>query len=168
MSDKIGKYQVYYQLLFIISDNENCVWLLSDWGLSLAPKSITLDARTLDREDIILGKRTIAPNTQYDWTRDVLHDILVAVKITNWLLVCTDKYKDKAQDFTKCLIEVGQKMGIEINFPKIISLQNDRTDSYISRIRDEIHPAVDLIAFFPSSCVSLSFFNSIFMIFSWN
>ena len=59
-------------------------------------------------------------------------------------------------------------MGIEINFPKIISLQNDRTDSYISRIRDEIHPAVGLKAFFPSSCVSLSFFNSIFMIFSWN
>ena len=108
----------------------------------MAPRSITLEGRTLEPERIILGKRTITTNPQCDWTRDLFNDILVAVKINNWLLVCTDKDNSKAQDFSKCLIEVAQKMGIKINSPKMISLNNDRTDTYVTRIRDEINPAV--------------------------
>ena len=127
---------------FFILDNEKAARVLSEWGLSLAPRSICLEARTLEPEKIILGRKTITTNPQCDWGRDLSTDILVAVKINNWILVCTDKDNLKAQDFSKCLVEVGSKMGIKINPPKMINLPNDRTDTYVSRIRDEINPTV--------------------------
>ena len=110
--------------------------------MSLAPRSISLEARKLEPEKINLGRKTITTNPQCDWGRDLSTDILVAVKINNWILVCTDKDNLKAQDFSKCLVEVGSKMGIKINPPKVINLPNDRTDTYVNRIRDEINPPV--------------------------
>ena len=108
--------------------------------VDVKPKKHIEKGRTLEPEKIFLRKRSFTTNPQYDWARDLANDILVAVNITNWLLVCTDSAK--AQDFSKCLIKVGQKMGMKINPPKMISLNNDHTDTYVSRIRDEINPKV--------------------------
>jgi len=78
-------------------------------------KSNELVGRTLKREIIFLGKRTFTTNVECDWSTDLFGDVLVAVKITNWLLVCTDKDSTKAQDFINCLTESCQEKGIKIS-----------------------------------------------------
>lgn len=116
--------------------------MLSDWGLSLAPMPIGMEGRVMEPEKIILGNSSFATDPKCDWTRNLFNDILVAVKIDNWILVYTERDNPKAKDFSKCLLEVGQKMGIKIQPPKMIGLPNDRTDTYVNRIRDEINSSV--------------------------
>jgi hypothetical protein len=49
---------------------------------------------------------------------------------------------NNADNFSKTLMEVGSKMGIRIKPPKMVGLPNDRTDTYVNRIRDEINSSV--------------------------
>jgi hypothetical protein len=57
-------------------------------------------------------------------------------------LVYTERNLNNAQDFSKTLMDVGSKMGIRIQPPKLVGLPNDRTDTYVNRIRDEINSSV--------------------------
>ena len=68
----------------------------------------------------------------------------VDVVAKNWILVYTERDAGKARDFTKTLVEVGSKMGMKIGAPKMVGLPNDRTDTYINRIKDEINASVIL------------------------
>ena len=81
-------------------------------------------------------------NPTCEWGKNLANDVFVPVVINNWILVCTDRDNPKCQDFSKTLIELGGKMGIKIVPPKIVVLQNDRTDTYITRIKDEINSSV--------------------------
>jgi len=143
----------------VILGNVKAARVLEAWGLNLSSRPITLEGRTLDPENIILGKRTVSTNTQCDWTRDFFNGILVAVQITTWLLVCSERDILIAQDFIKSLKEFAYQMGINIDPPKVIILKNDRTETYVDSIRNEIHPTVGFYFFFVAN-VSLFFSNN--------
>lgn len=129
----------------ILTENERAASVLSQWGLSLAPMPLSLEGRVLEPERIFLSKSNFTTNPQCDWSRNLGNDILVAVKIESWILVYIDRQLNIAQDFSKTFMEVGSKMGIRINPPKMVGLANDRTDTYVNRIRDEINPSVRFI-----------------------
>lgn len=126
----------------MITGNEKASGVLAEWGLSLAPMTLATEGRVMEPERIILGKTSFSTDPKCDWTRNLFNDVLVAVKIESWILVYTERDFTKAQDFSKCLMEVSQRMGIRIGAPKMVGLPNDRTDTYVNRIRDEINSSV--------------------------
>ncbi|XP_046444818.1 piwi-like protein Ago3 [Daphnia pulex] len=135
-----------------VNNNERAKSVLSEWGLSLAPMPLSLEGRVIEPEKIFLSKSNFTTNPQCDWSRNLGNDILVAVKIETWILVYTDRNLNNANDFSKTLMEVGSKMGIRIKPPKMVGLPNDRTDTYVNRIRDEINSSLQLVvAIFPTS-----------------
>ncbi|KAK4035484.1 hypothetical protein OUZ56_027572 [Daphnia magna] len=135
-----------------VNNNERASSVLSQWGLSLAPMPLSIEGRVLEPERIFLSRSNFATNPQCDWSRNLGNDVLVAVKIESWILVYVDRQLNIAQDFSKTLLDVGSKMGIRINPPKMVALPNDRTDTYVNRIRDEINSSLQLVvAIFPTS-----------------
>lgn len=106
------------------------------------PFPLGLQGRVMDLETIQLGKSSFTTDSRCDWGNKLSKDILSPVKLFNWILVSTQRDHCKAQGFSETLIEVGRCMGIAISPPRFISLPNDRTDTYVNRIRDEINPQV--------------------------
>lgn len=127
-----------------MAGNEKAAGLLSAWGLSLA-QPLGLEGRVIEPEKIFLSRSSFQTNPQCDWTRNLGNDVLVAVKIDSWILVCTERERSKAQEFSKCFAEVSRSMGIQSNPPKMIFLPNDRTDTYVNKIRDEINSSVSSV-----------------------
>lgn len=122
--------------------SEKASALLAAWGLSLDPFPLGLQGRVLELEKIHLGRSNFTTDPRCDWGKNLSDDILSPVKLLNWILVATERDHSKGQGFSETLIEVGRRMGMAINPPRFISLANDRTDTYVNRIRDEINPQV--------------------------
>ena len=101
-----------------------------------------LEGRVLDPESIQLGRACVPSGPQCDWGRNLNNDILTPVKIENWLLVTTERDHSKAKGFTDSFLEVSSRMGMRVRPPRLVVLQNDRTDTYVNRIRDEIDSEV--------------------------
>ena len=101
-----------------------------------------LEGRLLKPEVIHLGKTQCPSGPQCDWGRSIGNNIITPVNIHNWILVVCERDLQRAKDFTTTLIEVSARMGINIKHPRLITLQNDRTDTFVNRIRDEINSEV--------------------------
>lgn len=106
------------------------------------PLPIKLGGRVMEPEKIILSRGAYLTDSKCDWTRNLMSDVLVPVKIDSWILVYTERDLAKAKDFRDCVAEVSPKMGIKVAPPKMIGLPNDRTDTYVNRIREEINSTV--------------------------
>ena len=113
----------------------------------------------MDPEKIFLSKSSFFPNAKFDWAGNLQNDVLVPIKMDTWILVCVDREIGKAQDFSKCLLEVAGKMGIRIAPPKMVGLPNDRTDTYVNRIREEIHPQVTFFLYLEKNSIDHNFKN---------
>lgn len=64
------------------------------------------------------------------------------VDLKNWMVVFTQRNGNQARDFIRMMETVCPNMGIAINQPTIQELQNDRTETYLRAIRDNINPKV--------------------------
>jgi aubergine-like protein len=126
--------------------------VLYSWGLELSKEPVILEGRKLDGELIYFAKNRVervGPNVDWGRATTVL-PALTAVSIDKWLLVFPMKNRTAAQSFDRVFRQQGPRIGIQIANPKIISLDNDRVESYLNAIRPELSPGVQLVvAIFP-------------------
>ena len=125
-----------------VNTNPKAASILSEWGLRLDHAALQVKGRVMEPEKIHLGRAIFPTNPQCDWSKNLMNDIINPVRILNWILVTTDRDKAKGCEFADTLMDVGRKMGMEIKPPRMISLPNDRTDTYVNRIRESINPQV--------------------------
>jgi aubergine-like protein len=120
---------------------------LRDWGLSLEPTTLPLQARVMDPETLYFGKGKVERCTpKADWNRAATNSfVLTAVDLRKWAIIFWDKNKGAVQTFCKTMQMNAVKMGINIANPKICSLDNDRTDSYVKQLREILDPSVQLV-----------------------
>lgn len=64
------------------------------------------------------------------------------VDLQNWLVIFTKRDQPRASDFINCMKEVCPKMGIHVGQPIICTIQDDRTQTYLTKIRNTINPQV--------------------------
>lgn len=141
----------FFFFFFFFVGNEKASSVLSEWGITLEPNCLRIEGRELPPEQIILSKSKFFPNAKFDWTSNLKKDVLAAVNIQSWILVCTDRDHPKTKEYSQTLIDVSSEMGICLASPKIMSLPNDRTNTYLECLRDEINPQVN------SNFISLPF-----------
>lgn len=146
------RHQALMKYIESVNSNEKTSTLLSRWGLSFDKMPMELEGRLLKPEVIHLGKTQCPSGPQCDWGRSIGNNIITPVNIHNWILVVCERDLQRAKDFTTTLIEVSARMGINIKHPRLITLQNDRTDTFVNRIRDEINSELQLVTcIFPTS-----------------
>ncbi|XP_049876482.1 piwi-like protein Ago3 [Pectinophora gossypiella] len=127
--------------------NETAVRRLKGWGLSIAPETINLTARTLDPEVLYFGNNIKVPGKpNADWNGDVCRQpVMQAVDILRWAVIFTDRDKQVTQSFLETLKRCCTPMGINVSPPEMVRLPNDRTDSYIQGLRKTITQSLQLV-----------------------
>jgi len=127
---------------------------LGKWGLELHSDTLKLEGRQLPPEKIIFGnQKSHSAGEQADWGRAATREhVISAVHLQNWLLLFTQRDQQRAMDFWNQMRREAPNMGIQVREPETVVLPNDRTESYLSNIRDRINPNVQLVVtIFPTS-----------------
>ncbi len=75
------------------------------------------------------------------------NELITSVGLQNYLIVSTERDRDKANDFQQTMERVGPPMGIKVNRdPRIIALKNDRTDSFLSCIEASVTRETQMVS----------------------
>lgn len=120
---------------------------LLNWGLKMSPDTVKLMGRTLDPETLHFGKNyRERVNQNADWGRTATSKaVLTTVPVDKWMIVYVNKNEAVAKQFVKCFQQQGPRMGIEVANPNPHSLPNDRTESFVKMIRDNVTPQTQLV-----------------------
>ncbi|KAG1661158.1 Piwi-like protein Ago3 [Nymphon striatum] len=136
-----------------IMKNPESKQVLEEWGLALDENNLQLQGRLLKMEDIIFKDSTAEAGPFADWGRACINNqVISAVDLNNWVMVCTKRNQTQVSDFIQKLKVVGKKFGMHVADPRLNVLNTDHTDAFIRCIREQISPVVQLFVFvFPTS-----------------
>ncbi|XP_041347966.1 piwi-like protein 1 isoform X1 [Gigantopelta aegis] len=137
-----------YSFINKISQNEEVAAYLRDWRMRFSDRLMKLQARILPQEKIIQGNNAVINYRQEDaeWSRDMRgKQLLVPVRLQNWVVIGTRRDTGLVTDLVSTLNRVGPPMGMFIDKPRIVELPNDRNDSYIAALRENISPNVQMV-----------------------
>ncbi|XP_078658724.1 piwi-like protein 1 isoform X1 [Branchiostoma floridae x Branchiostoma belcheri] len=126
---------------------------MSKWGLYLDTDLLRTNARQLPGEKIIVRNRSFQCNMEADFGREVTKEpVLVPVDLQCWMVLFFSRDESKANDFITMMKKVCPSLGIRVNNPLQFRLENDRTETYLRIIRDNLKPQVQLVVcIFPTS-----------------
>lgn len=66
----------------------------------------------------------------------------IKAELVNWIVLHTQRDNRYANDFVQTMQRVGPPMGMLVDRPNMICLQDDRTDTYVRKLREIINPKV--------------------------
>jgi hypothetical protein len=120
---------------------------IRDWGLELDSDLATLqDGRILPSEKILFRNREIETDAKCDWTKACGGEkVLSNVDITDWICVFPSKQENVVERFVSMAIESAKRVGINIQSPNVIALQNDKPDTYYNEIKRALNERVIFI-----------------------
>jgi len=126
---------------------------LQSWNLELDKDLLSTEGRELPNEKIVFGSKTIVANDQADWGREATRErVISAVGINQWLVLFTKRDQQKAMDFVQTMKQCCPQMGIQCNDPHTFCLRDDRTESYLRSIRENLNPQIQMVVcIFPTS-----------------
>ncbi|NXF07779.1 PIWL1 protein, partial [Smithornis capensis] len=140
------------RLLDYIHKDANVQKELENWGLSFDYKSVAFMGRVVQGEKIFQSGNTFDYNPQFaDWTKETKGaPVIRAMPLDNWLLIYTPRNCDAAKMLLQTLYKVTPSMGIRINKPNIIEVE-DRTDSYLRVLQQRVSPDTNMVVCILSS-----------------
>ena len=71
--------------------------------------------------------------------------MLVAVDLKKWAVLYVNKNQDVASSFTTHMSKLAPKMGMKVSAPDMKVLPNDRTETYLQCLRENIKPEVQIV-----------------------
>ncbi len=130
-----------------VKGNPDAYSHLRDWGLKLADCTVTMNARVLDPVTLMFGKNyRETVNDKADWGRAATSkNVLTAINLTKWAVVFFGKNEPIVKNFVTTLKNQAPKMGIQVAFPKVVKLNDDRTETYLKELRGLIDPSVQMV-----------------------
>ncbi|XP_028171240.1 piwi-like protein Ago3 [Ostrinia furnacalis] len=130
-----------------VMENETAKNRLAGWGLSIAPETINITARTLPPEPIHFGNNVKIPGKpEAEWNNEVTRNaVMQAVDILRWVVLHTPRDKDVTTNFLDTLKRSCRPMGIVVGNPEVICLPSDRSDCYTAALRKCFSTALQLV-----------------------
>uniref|UniRef100_H2Y4C9 Uncharacterized protein n=1 Tax=Ciona savignyi TaxID=51511 RepID=H2Y4C9_CIOSA len=142
------------EFLIRVNSNDNARQELLRWGLELDIQTCSTTARTLPSERVMVGnKQVFLCGPEADFGREVMRSpVITPVHIGNWLLVFVRRDSNKAEHFFEKMVECTRKLGIQLEKPRFLQLNDDRTTSYKDAISTSLNSNTQLVVcIFPSS-----------------
>ncbi|XP_026321629.1 piwi-like protein Ago3 [Hyposmocoma kahamanoa] len=120
---------------------------LKGWGLSIAPDTINITARTLQPETLLFGNNErVNGKPNADWNMEVTKQhVMQSVDVLRWTILFTDRDKQVTEDFIQTIKRCSRPMGITVQDPDKMRLPNDRTDSFIQGLKKAITSDLQLV-----------------------
>ncbi|ESO08140.1 hypothetical protein HELRODRAFT_75625, partial [Helobdella robusta] len=136
--ERSGKIEQLHQQ---IRRSQNAMKDLANWNLSLNPNLLTIEARTLEAEQIFLGIKGSAREnpkvcfSNADWSRDMRAlNLLTPIRLERWAMVIPKRRFEECQNFFTKLVQAGQMMGVKIEEPEVYDLNDESNRSYIQTL----------------------------------
>ncbi|KRT80752.1 hypothetical protein AMK59_5119 [Oryctes borbonicus] len=136
-----------------VKTNEKARKILSDWGMNIENATIDLNARILTPEIIIFGEGVRHQSDhKADWTGQLSRStVLGPVDIHSWTIVFAEKDSRVARDLADNMVRLAPSLGMEIRKPRMYSLSNDKTNSFVNACNQIINDTLQVIVFiFPT------------------
>jgi len=120
---------------------------LLNWGLVLGKATVKLEGRRFPQEKLHAGKKfQFKVSDKADWTREVTtNTCLYGEPLKKWLVVYVGKNGEVVKNFVQLMMKLAPKMGIPVAQPAMAELPNDRTETFVSVIRDKVEPSIQLV-----------------------
>ncbi|XP_007495057.2 piwi-like protein 4 [Monodelphis domestica] len=124
-----------------IQRNKEARFELETWGLQFGCQ-MSLTGRVVPSEKILMQDTICQPMSSANWSKDMRNcKLLGARALNNWLIVCSHRNEDVAENLLNCLRRVSGPMGFHIEKPKITKVQ-ENTTAFIRAIQQ--HTNLDL------------------------
>lgn len=119
--------------MFVVQDSSKCKELLKSWGIEINAKYEEIPSRVLVPERIFVGNNQgIAGTPIADWNNALLRNqVLLPVNLNSWAIFYPGKDTNFANMFCQLMYKIGPQIGVAISQAKMISLKNDRIDTYL-------------------------------------
>ncbi|XP_012275649.1 piwi-like protein Ago3 [Orussus abietinus] len=121
--------------------------ILTDWGLQLEDDIIQFTGRVLNPEEIRFGEnQTFKGQNRADWGAQVVRmPMLRTPHLNRWYVLFCQKDRKYCEEFINTLRKVASIMKMNMAYPEVIMLKDDRTESYIRELRRNINSQVEMM-----------------------
>ncbi|XP_017481987.1 PREDICTED: protein argonaute-3 [Rhagoletis zephyria] len=120
--------------------------ILECWGLNLKNAHEYLNGRQFEEEKIMLGKKQFGAGVNADFSKYVgNNEVLEVVHLSNWILFHCKTDSRCAKNFYEHVDRNSRALGIRVDKPKIVILDNDRVDTYVKALRTNIDGQTQIV-----------------------
>ncbi|KAK9870113.1 hypothetical protein WA026_006203 [Henosepilachna vigintioctopunctata] len=132
-----------------VANSPDAQQALANWGLVLDSDTIQLQGRIFDTETILFGdNKEFKVRNNGDWTRAAGEfKSTLPIDLINWVVFHTVRDKQNASKFSDTMTRMGSSMGCMVQRPRLILLKDDRNETYIQAIQENINSAVQVAVF---------------------
>lgn len=98
----------------------------------------------MPQEDIIFRDgRKVPSGPNADWGSAFRNEnVITAIPLRNWVVLYTKRDQGRAHDFIDLMLKICPTLGIECSAPIRFELNDDRVETYIRGLRENINPKV--------------------------
>ncbi|XP_004412487.1 PREDICTED: piwi-like protein 4 [Odobenus rosmarus divergens] len=140
----LGRQQRLARLADDIQRNKDARFELETWGLHFGCQ-MSLTGRVLPSEKILMQDHVCQPGSAAEWSKDMRNcKILSAQSLNKWLVICSNRDENVTEDFLHCLRRVGGSMGFNVDYPKIIKVQENPA-AFLKALQKYVDPNVQLV-----------------------
>ncbi|XP_054725856.1 protein argonaute-3 [Anastrepha obliqua] len=120
--------------------------ILQSWGLTLKNSHECVNGRQFEEEQILFAKKQFSAGINADFSKYVCNnEVLEVVHLTNWLLIHCKNDTRCAKNFCEHIERNSRALGIRVDKPKIITLDNDRVDTFVRALRLNIDGQTQIV-----------------------
>ncbi|XP_068908412.1 piwi-like protein Ago3 isoform X2 [Tenebrio molitor] len=134
-----------------VRSSEMAQRVLAGWGLKISSDTMELKARVLPQEAVYFGGPQAEERKHVgtgDWNKAVSDNRLTGpIDIRNWQLYYTPRDQKFAVNFAQLLGRLAKGMGCVIREPQHVLLKDDRTETYMTAIRNNASNDVQVAVF---------------------
>lgn len=93
---------------------------LTDFGLNLDTKLVSVTGRQVPREVILFSEREVPLKDNADWTADLRNVQLYSRRapLNNWIVVTSRRLRRETDEFVKMLAQAGRGLGMTVGQPQ--------------------------------------------------
>lgn len=129
-----------------VNKNKDAKEILSSWGLELSPAPENLQGRLLPEEKVSFAKKQFGVGPSADFSKYCTNnELLEVVPLKDWLLIHTRNDTRTAKTFVDFMLKNCKPMGLTMNQPRIVCIDNDQITSFVSALRSNIRPGVQIV-----------------------
>ncbi|UJR37097.1 hypothetical protein I4U23_029801 [Adineta vaga] len=130
-----------------IQNNQEARDELKKWEISLDTGLVEFDGRLLESEQILYANRSIRyKHDDADWSREGRSLKHISCKnLKNWIVFYPSSLRELGDELINALHQVCLPFGMEVEYPNVIQLPNDRPETYLSVLPEKIQKNTDLV-----------------------
>lgn len=146
----VGRVSALTAFIRKLSGNENVRKEMSAWKLAFEPNIIELPGRILPPEKILMHGDAEKSGTPYyqksgSFENEIRSkNLRKAVGMDSWAIVCLRNDKQLIDEYCSTLRQVAGPLGVNFAAPKIFTLENDRTSTYVEGCK-KVHASCKMV-----------------------